>query len=192
MAAIVDPGPEPSRTHEAQTAPAAGFWALALGSVGVVYGDIGTSPLYALREALSHAQEGGITRSEVLGVTSLLLWALLFIVTGKYVLFLLRADNRGEGGTLSLMALAQAALGRATTPVFVLGITGAALFYGDAMITPAISVLSAVEGLELVTPVFEPFVIPITVTILIALFAVQRHGTGRVAAWFGPITALSS
>lgn len=190
MAAIVDTGAEANRPPEAQTPPGAGFWALTLGSVGVVYGDIGTSPLYALREALSHAQEGGITRSEVLGVTSLLLWALLFIVTGKYVLFLLRADNRGEGGTLSLMALAQAALGRATSPVFVLGISGAALFYGDAMITPAISVLSAVEGLELVTPVFEPFVIPVTVTILIALFAFQRHGTGRVAAWFGPITTL--
>jgi KUP system potassium uptake protein len=166
-----------------------GFWALTLGSVGVVYGDIGTSPLYAMREALLHAQEGGLTREEVLGVTSLLLWALIFIVTGKYVLFLLRADNRGEGGTLSLMALAQSALGRATATVFLLGVAGAALFYGDALITPAISVLSAVEGLKLVTPVFEPYVVPITVAILLGLFAVQRHGTGRVAAWFGPITA---
>ena len=168
----------------------AGFWALALGSVGVVYGDIGTSPLYAMREALIHAQEGGITREEVLGVTSLLLWALLFVVTIKYVLFLLHADNRGEGGTLSLMALAQGALGRATTAVFVLGVAGAALFYGDAMITPAISVLSAVEGLKLVTPIFDPYVIPITVAILVGLFAVQRHGTGKVAAFFGPITAV--
>ena len=167
----------------------AGFWALALGSVGVVYGDIGTSPLYALREALHHAQEGGVTREEVLGVTSLLLWALIFIVTGKYVLFLMRADNRGEGGTLSLMALAQRALGRSTPAVFLLGVAGAALFYGDALITPAISVLSAVEGLKLVTPVFEPYVIPITVAILLALFAAQRQGTGKVAALFGPITA---
>ena len=166
-----------------------GFWALALGSVGVVYGDIGTSPLYALREALYHAQEGGVTREEVLGVTSLLLWALIFIVTGKYVLFLMRADNRGEGGTLSLMALAQRALGRSTPAVFLLGVAGAALFYGDALITPAISVLSAVEGLKLVTPVFEPYVIPITVAILLALFAAQRQGTGMVAAFFGPITA---
>ena len=165
-----------------------GFWALALGSVGVVYGDIGTSPLYALREALAHVSGDGLTRAEVLGVTSLLLWALIFIVTGKYVLFLMRADNRGEGGTLTLMALAQAALGRAAVPVFLLGVTGAALFYGDALLTPAISVLSAVEGLKLVTPVFEPYVVPITVAILIALFAVQRHGTGRVAALFGPIT----
>ena len=105
-----------------------GFWALALGSVGVVYGDIGTSPLYAMREALIHAEEGGITRDEVLGVTSLLLWALIFIVTCKYVLFLMRADNRGEGGTLSLMALAQRALGRSTAAVFMLGVAGAALF----------------------------------------------------------------
>ena len=174
----------------AESSHKAGFWALALGSVGVVYGDIGTSPLYALREALHHAQEGGVTREEVLGVTSLLLWALIFIVTGKYVLFLMRADNRGEGGTLSLMALAQRALGRSTPAVFLLGVAGAALFYGDALITPAISVLSAVEGLKLVTPVFEPYVIPITVAILLALFAAQRHGTGKVAALFGPITAV--
>ena len=178
-----------ARTGTGSHKAKAGFWALALGSVGVVYGDIGTSPLYALREALHHAQEGGVTREEVLGVTSLLLWALIFIVTGKYVLFLMRADNHGEGGTLSLMALAQRALGRSTPAVFLLGVAGAALFYGDALITPAISVLSAVEGLKLVTPVFEPYVIPITVAILLALFAVQRQGTGTVAALFGPITA---
>ena len=164
------------------------FLASALGSIGVVYGDIGTSPLYAMREALIHSQEGGITREEVLGVTSLLLWALLFIVTAKYVLFLMRADNHGEGGTLSLMALAQRALGGATAAVFLLGVAGAALFYGDALITPAISVLSAVEGLKLVTPVLDPYVILITVAILFLLFAAQRHGTGKVAALFGPIT----
>ncbi len=175
---------------QAAHAPKVSFWALALGSVGVVYGDIGTSPLYALREALFHAREGGVTREEVLGVTSLLLWALIFVVTCKYVLFLMRADNRGEGGTLSLMALAQRAMGRAAAPVFLLGVAGAALFYGDALITPAISVLSAVEGLKLVTPVFEPYVVPITVAILLALFAAQRHGTGKVAALFGPITAV--
>ncbi len=188
MSATVDLNGVPPKQGEAPARH--GFWALALGSVGVVYGDIGTSPLYAFREALLHAQEGGISRAEVLGVTSLLLWALIFIVTIKYVLFLLQADNRGEGGTLSLMALAQAALGRATTPVFVLGVTGAALFYGDAVITPAISVLSAVEGLKLVTPIFDPYVIPITVGILLGLFAVQRHGTGKVAAIFGPLTAV--
>ena len=191
MSATVDLTTGPHAGVERGEAPRRpGFWALTLGSVGVVYGDIGTSPLYAMREALLHSQEGGISREEVLGVTSLLLWALLFIVTLKYVLFLLHADNRGEGGTLSLMALAQAALGRTTTIVFALGVTGAALFYGDAMITPAISVLSAVEGLKLITPIFDPYVIPITVAILIGLFAVQRHGTGKVAAYFGPITAV--
>ena len=165
----------------------AGFWAMALGSIGVVYGDIGTSPLYAMREALIRTQEGGIDRGELLGVTSLLLWALLFIVTAKYVLFLMRADNHGEGGTLSLMALAQSALGRTTGAVFLLGVAGAALFYGDAVITPAISVLSAIEGLKLVTPVFDQFVVPITVCILILLFLAQSQGTGRVAALFGPV-----
>ncbi|MFO1049358.1 MAG: potassium transporter Kup [Geminicoccaceae bacterium] len=163
---------------------------MALGSIGVVYGDIGTSPLYAMREALLHTQEGGISREEVVGVTSLLLWALLFVVTAKYVLFLMRADNRGEGGTLSLMALAQSAIVRSTGAVFMLGVAGAALFYGDAAITPAISVLSAMEGLTLVTPAFEHFVVPITVAILILLFVVQSQGTGRVAALFGPITLL--
>jgi KUP system potassium uptake protein len=165
-----------------------GFLPMALGSIGVVYGDIGTSPLYAMREALLHTQEGGISREEVVGVTSLLLWALLLIVTAKYVLFLMRADNRGEGGTLSLMALAQSAIGRSTGLVFILGVAGAALFYGDAVITPAISVLSAIEGLKLVTPVFDNFVVPITVAILILLFLGQSHGTGRMAALFGPIT----
>ena len=188
MSATVDLNGVPPKHGDAPARH--GFWALALGSVGVVYGDIGTSPLYAFREALLHVQEDGISREEVLGVTSLLLWALIFIVTIKYVLFLLHADNRGEGGTLSLMALAQAALGRATTAVFVLGVTGAALFYGDAVITPAISVLSAVEGLKLVTPIFDPYVIPITVAILLGLFAVQQHGTGKVAAIFGPLTAV--
>ena len=179
---LTDASPQAAGSNRAR------FLASALGSIGVVYGDIGTSPLYAMREALIHSQEGGITREEVLGVTSLLLWALLFIVTAKYVLFLMRADNDGEGGTLSLMALAQRALGRPTTTVFILGVAGAALFYGDALITPAISVLSAVEGLKLVTPVLDPYVIPITVAILFLLFAAQRHGTGKVAALFGPIT----
>jgi KUP system potassium uptake protein len=131
-----------------------------------------------------------LTRDEVLGVVSLLVWALIFIVTIKYVFFLMRADNKGEGGTLSLLALAEGSLGRRTLFVFVLGAAGAALFYGDAIITPAISVLSAVEGLKLVTPVFEPYVLPLTVVILVVLFAVQSSGTGAVAAWFGPITAV--
>ena len=164
-----------------------GFWKLTLGSVGVVYGDIGTSPLYALRESLHHAKPTGVAAPEVLGVVSLLTWALIIIVTVKYVIYLLQADNNGEGGTLSLMALAQRALGTRSTAVFFLGVTGAALFCGDAVITPAISVLSAVEGLKIVEPLFETYVIPITLAIIFALFAVQSRGTGKVAAFFGPI-----
>ncbi len=173
-------------------APKASLFALALGSVGVVYGDIGTSPLYALRESLAHVSHGGagVSRVEVLGIVSLLLWALIFVVTIKYVLFLMRCDNKGEGGTLSLMALAQRAIGKQTVVVTALGIAGAALFFGDAIITPAISVLSAVEGLKLVTPVFTPYILPITVVILVGLFAVQSHGTGSMAKFFGPITAV--
>src|SRR5438552_9343153 len=164
------------------------FYALTLGSVGVVYGDIGTSPLYAFREAVMAAGESGpITREIVLGVLSLILWALIVVVTCKYVLILLRADNNGEGGTLSLTALASRALGRRTWPVLMLGIVGAAMFYGDSVITPAISVLSAVEGLKLVTPAFEHSVLPVTVLILIVLFAVQSHGTAWVATFFGPV-----
>ncbi|WP_237153448.1 potassium transporter Kup [Oryzibacter oryziterrae] len=168
--------------------PKAGFWTLALGSIGVVYGDIGTSPLYALRESLNHAAADGLTQEEVVGIVSLLLWSLTLIVTIKYVIFILRADNRGEGGTLSLLALAQEAVGRRTLALFLLGVAGAALFYGDAIITPAISVLSAVEGLELASPGFTNYVLPLTVVILIALFAIQNQGTGSVSAWFGPIT----
>ena len=159
-----------------------------LGAIGVVYGDIGTSPLYALRESLSHASKAGnLTQGAIIGATSLLLYALIFTVTAKYVLFLMRADNRGEGGILSLMALAQQALGRRAHAVFLLGVAGAALFSGDAIITPAISVLSAVEGLDLVTHSFNDYVIPITIVILITLFWVQSQGTARVATFFGPI-----
>ncbi len=168
----------------------AGFWALTLGSIGVVYGDIGTSPLYAFREAMvaAGASHGGVQRDDVLGVLSLIIWALIIIVTLKYVLILLRADNQGEGGTLTLLALAQRALGRSTPAVLALGMLGAALFYGDALITPAISVLSAVEGLKLVTQQFEPYVLVITVGIILGLFMVQFRGTAAVAGWFGPIT----
>ncbi|MEK0085544.1 potassium transporter Kup [Benzoatithermus flavus] len=171
--------------------PRTGLLALTIGSIGVVYGDIGTSPLYAFREALLAASAGGpLGREAVIGVVSLILWALILIVTVKYVLVLLRADNDGEGGTLSLMALAQRAMRKSTGCILLLGIAGAALFYGDAIITPAISVLSAVEGLELVTPAFEGSILPITVAILVALFTVQSHGTGRVAACFGPVMSL--
>ena len=170
------------------------FWTLALGSVGVVYGDIGTSPLYALKESAAAAAAGGpLTRDIVIGILSLILWSLILIVTIKYVVILLRADNNGEGGTLTLVALAQRALGhgqRRGGKVLLLGAVGAGLFYGDAMITPAISVLSAVEGLKLVTPNLGDYVVPITCAVLIALFAVQARGTGKVAAFFGPIMAL--
>ena len=160
-------------------------WALALGSVGVVYGDIGTSPLYAFREAV--AASGPVTRVTILGVLSLILWALIIVVALKYVLVLLRADNNGEGGTLSLTALVSRALGRRTTLVFLLGLIGASMFLGDSMITPAISVLSAVEGLKLATPAFDHYVVPLTITILTALFALQRRGTAQVASFFGPV-----
>jgi KUP system potassium uptake protein len=163
------------------------FWWLALGSVGVVFGDIGTSPLYALGASLSHAKDNGLLPVQVIGVVSLIIWALIVTVTAKYVLFLMRADNRGEGGTLSLMALAQSALGRRTMWIFFLGVVGSALFSGDAIITPAISVLSALEGLKQVSPGLSPFILPATVVILIVLFAVQSRGTARVAAFFGPI-----
>jgi KUP system potassium uptake protein len=181
-------GAIPAKGHP-ETSSRATFWALTIGSVGVVYGDIGTSPLYALREAVSAAagKEGVITREPVLGVLSLILWALIIVVTLKYVLILLRADNRGEGGTLALMALAQSALGKGAPAVVLCGIISAALFYGDAMITPALSVLSAIEGLKVATPAFDPYVVPLTTVILVVLFAVQATGTAKVAAFFGPV-----
>jgi KUP system potassium uptake protein len=175
---------------EERAAPKTTFWALTLGSVGVVYGDIGTSPLYALREAVLAAggRDGTLmTRDAVLGVLSLILWALIVVVTLKYVLILLRADNRGEGGTLALMALAQSALGKGAGGVVLCGIISAALFYGDAIITPALSVLSAIEGLKIVTPAFDHYIVPLTVVILVVLFAVQSTGTAKVASFFGPI-----
>jgi KUP system potassium uptake protein len=164
------------------------FVALALGSVGVVYGDIGTSPLYAFREAVIAASDNhAVTRDIVFGVLSLILWALIITVTLKYVLILLRADNNGEGGTLSLTALATRALGRRTAFVFIVGVIGASMFLGDSVITPAISVLSAVEGLKLASPAFSEYVAPLTVVILIGLFAAQSRGTAKVAALFGPV-----
>jgi KUP system potassium uptake protein len=170
-----------------------GFFALALGSVGVVFGDIGTSPLYALREALAHAKDRGTDPLTVIGVVSLVIWALILIVTVKYIFVLMRADNRGEGGTVALMALAQRAIGRRTAVVFILGVAGAALFYGDGLITPAISVLSAVEGVRGapdIGHILRPYVLPIAAGILVGLFMAQARGTHRVAFVFGPITAL--
>jgi KUP system potassium uptake protein len=163
------------------------FWLLSLGSVGVVFGDIGTSPLYALQACLSHVGDGGPTPAEVIGVVSLIVWALIVTVTVKYVLFLMRADNKGEGGILSLMALAQSALGKRTLLIFFLGVAGSALFSGDAVITPAISVLSALEGLKQISPKLAAFILPATIVILILLFLVQSRGTAGMAAFFGPI-----
>jgi KUP system potassium uptake protein len=165
------------------------LWALAVAAIGVVFGDIGTSPLYAMREAVTAATRGGSSTPEaVLGILSLIVWTMLLIVTLKYVLVLLYADNNGEGGTFALMALGQAAAKRGSWLILTLGVMGAAFFYGDAVITPAISVLSAVEGLRLVAPQMDVVVLPATVIILVALFAVQSRGTQKVARFFGPIT----
>ena len=162
---------------------------LAFASIGVVFGDIGTSPLYAMREALHPVvAAGGNLREAVFGVVSLLLWALFIIVTLKYVFLLMRADNRGEGGILSLVVLVEIILKKKGGIILALGIVGAAFFFGDAMITPAMSVLSAVEGLSVIDPGFEPFVVPITLAVLLTLFIFQYKGTAGVASLFAPIT----
>ncbi|WP_372730291.1 potassium transporter Kup [Novosphingobium sp.] len=167
--------------------------ALTLGAIGVVYGDIGTSPLYAFREALAQTAGGGISQIEILGVLSLALWALIIVVTLKYVLFLSRMDNNGEGGVLSLMALAKRATGGRWLVVLLLGGAGAAMFYGDAIITPALSVLSAVEGLKTI-PGFggmsEMAILAVTIAILVSLFAMQARGTASMAGLFGPVCTL--
>lgn len=167
---------------------------LAIGALGVVYGDIGTSPLYAFRESF-HAEYGlAVVPHNVLGILSLIFWALLVVISVKYLVFVLRADNRGEGGILALAALI--GLRRKVerhTPryrLILLGLFGTALLYGDGMITPAISVLSAVEGLEVATPFFQPYILPITIAILVGLFLIQRRGTERVGKIFGPVTLL--
>lgn len=160
--------------------------ALVVGALGVVYGDIGTSPLYTVRAALSHF--GTYSTDEVLGVLSLLFWLLMIVVSLKYVTLMLRADNKGEGGTLSLMELAgRGRSGRKRWVITVLGLIGACLFYGDSVITPAISVLSAVEGVSVVSHTFDDWVVPIAAGLIIALFLVQRHGTGAIGKFFGPI-----
>jgi len=160
---------------------------LVLGCIGIVYGDIGTSPLYAMRESLHAASQDGLIREDVLGIVSLLIWTLILIVTVKYVLLVMRADNHGEGGTLSLVALIQQSLARRPAWLLGLGMVGISLFFGDAIITPAMSVLSAVEGMVLVFPNFNAFVVPVTLLIILILFFVQRHGTAAVSALFGPI-----
>lgn len=164
---------------------------LSLGALGIVYGDIGTSPLYALRECFSGHYGLAPTHDNVLGVLSLIFWSLIIVVTIKYLVVILRADNDGEGGILALMALVKPSGKSKTTFIIVsLGLFGAALLYGDGIITPAISVLSAVEGLKIVTPFFEDYVVPLTIIILFVLFAVQKNGTGRVGKIFGPVTLL--
>ena len=193
-----DGASETSQTQDSRSAGSGGHghgpvMALTVGAIGVVFGDIGTSPLYAMREALAHSRSGGTAELAVLGVLSLIFWALILVVTVKYVVFLMRVDNKGEGGTLSLMALAQRAIGRRLQLVFFLGLCGAALFYADGVLTPAVSVLSAVEGLREAPGmgrVLSPFILPITAGILIALFMVQSRGTAGLAKAFGPITTV--
>ena len=165
---------------------------LTLGAMGVVYGDIGTSPLYAFKECFHAAHGLQPGREEIFGVLSLIFWSVTLVVTLKYVIFMMRADNRGEGGTLSLLTLATRVTTnpRVSALLAVLGIFAAALFYGDSMLTPAISVLSAVEGLGLVAPALGHFVVPVTLAIIAALFLIQRHGTASVGAFFGPIMSL--
>lgn len=164
---------------------------LTLAALGVVYGDIGTSPLYALRECFSGTHAIPVTTENVLGVLSLIFWSLIVIVSIKYLVFVMRADNGGEGGTLALVALVRTGRrGQIRAGLVMLGLFGTALLYGDGMITPAISVLSAVEGLGVVTRVFDPFVVPITVVILIGIFFVQRRGTGGIGVVFGPVMIL--
>ncbi len=178
-----------SNYAEKAHSPRALLW-LTIGAIGVVFGDIGTSPLYALRESLAHISKDGLERSEVVGTVSLILWALIIVVTIKYIFFIMRADNKGEGGTLSLVALAQKGLGKSTPLVFSLGLLGAGLFFGDAFITPAISVLSAIEGLKIVQPHLEPYIIPLTIALIIILFSVQSRGTAKISSFFGPVTAV--
>jgi KUP system potassium uptake protein len=164
------------------------FWPLTLGAIGIVYGDIGTSPIYAFREAVVAATgEAQVMPDTVLSILSLIVWSLLLLVTLKYVFVLLRADFNGEGGTFALMALAQSVAQRSKHLILLLGIAGASFLYGDAAITPALSVISAVEGLKVIAPAFEKAVVPLSIVILIGLFAVQRRGTARIGAFFGPI-----
>ena len=174
-------------THKTRASSLA---ALTLGALGVVYGDIGTSPLYALREVFA-TKHATLSEPDILGVLSLVFWTLTIIVTLKYVTLIMRANNNGEGGTMALMALSSQATRdrpRLRSALIIMGILGAALFYGDGVITPAISVLSAVEGLEVVTPAFKPYVVPITLAVITLLYMVQKFGTGAMGRWFGPFT----
>src|SRR2546430_1239802 len=161
---------------------------LLVAALGVVFGDIGTSPIYAFRESLRAA--GSVeAQTTVLGILSLVFWAVVLVVALKYVVFVMRADNHGEGGTMALISLALPAAGRLRTVLLAIGLGGASLFFGDAMITPAISVLSAIEGLQIATPVFKPYVLPVAAAVLVVLFAIQSRGSGRVGRLFGPVMA---
>ncbi|RZI44140.1 potassium transporter Kup [Herbaspirillum sp. HC18] len=163
---------------------------LTIAAIGVVYGDIGTSPLYAMKEVFSKEHGLPLTEANLFGVVSLILWTLTIIVSLKYVALILRADNRGEGGIMALVALALSSVTRKSawyTPITLIGLVGAALFYGDGVITPAISVLSAVEGLEVATPAFQPYVVPLTVAVLVGLYMFQSKGTAGIGKWFGPV-----
>ncbi|WP_153110400.1 potassium transporter Kup [Propionivibrio limicola] len=182
-----------SHSTSSSIAGKTGAGGLALAALGVVYGDIGTSPLYALKETFGSPHHPvPITPDNVLGILSVVFWALMLVVTGKYVSFIMRADNRGEGGIMALMALAlrDERDGPQRRIVLMLGLAGAALFYGDGVVTPAISVLSAVEGLAIITPAFEQLVIPLALVVLTGLFLIQRHGTASVGKLFGPVMLL--
>ena len=179
--------------HDSVQTTKARLAALALAALGVVYGDIGTSPLYAMKEVFAGNHPIPLTETNVLGSLSLFFWALIIVVSLKYVVFIMRADNRGEGGIMALIALALHEAQdrkRRQQIIMIIGILGAAMFYCDGMVTPAISVLSAVEGLEIVTPAFKPFVIPITLVVLFGLFFIQRRGTATVGVMFGPVMML--
>jgi KUP system potassium uptake protein len=186
--AALSPSPEPA-AHHADHHGNQGLGTLAVGAIGVVFGDIGTSPLYALKESFIGPHPLAVDPAHVFGVLSLVFWTMSFVVTFKYVAVILRADNKGEGGSLALMALIGRRLGetRWTAAMVTLGLVATALFYGDAIITPAVSVLSAVEGLEVVSPSFEHLVLPLSIAILIGLFAIQSHGTAMVGRLFGPV-----
>jgi KUP system potassium uptake protein len=179
--------PPPDASHGHARGP---LYKLAIGAVGIVFGDIGTSPIYAFRETFAGHHTLRVDQLHVYGVLSLIFWSMMIIVTLKYVTIIMRADNKGEGGSLALLALINRQIGgqkRWTAGIILLGVFATALFYGDSMITPAISVLSAVEGLTTVNAGLEPWVIPIAIGILVGLFAIQSHGTARVGAWFGPV-----
>ncbi len=170
-----------------------GIAALTLGAIGVVYGDIGTSPLYTMKEVFAPAHGIAVTPANILGVVSLILWCLIVVISLKYVTLVLKADNRGEGGIMALTALAlQSVKSRSHLyyPVMLLGMVGAGLFFGDGVITPAITVLSSIEGIEVATPAFKPYVIPVALTVITGLYMVQSRGTGGIGKWFGPIVAI--